>query len=457
MKKGNKRKNGLRSVQMLLTAVILMTLNGCGTKEARPVMQQKENKLVSGNEIVLEPETVSENSSISGNETVYEEMSEAEEQAVAGEGTVSGNQIDGDRKIKGIYVSGPIAGHPKMDELIELVDETELNALVIDVKNDDGRITYHMDSGQVKELGASMNLVSDMDGLIRKCKEKDIYLIARIVAFKDPYLAEQRPELCIRRKTGEMFRDKNGLAWVNPYRKEVWDYLVEVASQAAADGFDEIQFDYIRFSTDLKPDQLDFGPEAEEKGRTDVITEFTGYAYEKLSPLGVKVAADVYGTVIDNQVDQDLVGQQYGTMAEHLDYICPMVYPSHYGPGNFGLSVPDAEPYETIFAAMTRSREVLEQIPGERRAGVRVWLQAFTAKWVKGHISYGPEQIRSQIHGAYDAGYEEWILWNAAVNYKREALLTDEEAAEETGKWAEEKAERAAVQENVSGNDEGGF
>jgi len=254
-----------------------------------------------------------------------------------------------------------------------------------------------------------------------------------------------------------MFRDKNGLAWVNPYRKEVWDYLVEISAQAAEDGFDEIQFDYIRFSTDLKADQLDFGPEAENKSRTAVITEFTEYAYDALSPLGVKVSADVYGTIIQNRIDQDLVGQRYRDMARHLDYICPMVYPSHYGPGNFGLAVPDAQPYETILAAMNQSKEELDRIPEKNRAGVRVWLQAFTAKWVKGHISYGTDEIREQIHGAYDAGYEEWILWNAAVNYKRETLLTEEEAAEEVRLWEEEK--EAAKQEtkeeaqtNVSGN-----
>lgn len=348
-------------------------------------------------------------------------------------------------KVKGIYVTGGIAGHPKMDELIELVDETDLNAMVIDVKNDDGRVTYHMDSRQAKAIGADTNLISDIDELIQKCKEKDIYLIGRIVAFKDPHLAEKKPELSVKTKEGTVFQDKNGLAWVNPYKKEVWDYLIEIAEAAAADGFDEIQFDYIRFSTDLNPEKLDFGPEAEEKSRTDVITEFTKYAYDALSPLGVKVSADVYGTVIDNRIDQDIVGQRYGDMARHLDYICPMVYPSHYGPGNLGLKVPDAEPYETIYRAMDQSQKVLRKLPEKERAGVRVWLQAFTAKWVKGHIPYGKDEIRAQIHGAYDAGYEEWILWNASVNYDREYLLTDTEAASEAEGWEKERKTRKMI------------
>lgn len=334
-------------------------------------------------------------------------------------------------KVKGIYVSGPIAGNAKMDELIELVDNTELNAMVIDIKNDEGRITYHMDSHTVSEIGADVNYIQDIEGLVAKCKEKDIYLIARIVAFKDPYLAEQCPELAVKTKTGEVFHDKSGLAWVNPYNREVWSYLVEVGTQAAQVGFDEIQFDYIRFSTDLKSDKLDFGPESENKSKTEIITEFTQYVYERLSALGVYVAADVYGTIIDSKIDQDIVGQDYVAMASHLDYICPMVYPSHYANGVYGIPIPDAQPYDTVKAAMDAATKELEALPEEKRAINRVWIQSFTASWVDGHISYGPEQIRAQMHGAYDAGYDEWILWNAAVSYQKKSLLTEEEAQAE--------------------------
>ena len=233
-------------------------------------------------------------------------------------------------KVKGIYVSGPIAGNARMDELIKLVDTTELNAMVIDIKNDDGRVTYKMDSDTLaSQIGASINYVSDMKELVQRCKEKNIYLIARVVAFKDPYLAQQRPELAVRKKNGDIFYDKSGLAWVNPYNREVWDYLVEIGTQAAEAGFDEVQFDYIRFSTDLKTDKMDFGPAAEEQSKTDVITEFTQYAYDKLSPEGVYVSADVYGTIIDSKIDQDIVGQNFVDMASHLGYICPMGYPSH--------------------------------------------------------------------------------------------------------------------------------
>lgn len=353
-------------------------------------------------------------------------------------------------KVKGIYVSGPVAGIAKMDDLIDLVDRTELNAMVIDIKNDEGKVTYKMQSEQVLEIESGVRYIADIDELIAKCKEKDIYLIARIVAFRDPYLAERKPEWAVRTKNGEIFRDKNGMAWVNPYCREMWDYLVEIASQAAQVGFDEVQFDYIRFSTDIGEEEVDYGPESEGVDKIQIITEFTEYAYECLVPQGVYVAADVFGTVIDNETDQAIVGQDYVQMASHLDYICPMVYPSHYHNGSYGIKVPDAEPYRTIYAAASSSVQELGVVPEENRARVRTWLQGFTARWVPGHINYGPEQIRAQIKGAYDAGYDEWILWNASVNYQPEAFLTEEEAEAERQQW---DAEKRAAEEMQSHDD----
>ncbi|MCM1123055.1 MAG: putative glycoside hydrolase [Eubacterium sp.] len=342
-------------------------------------------------------------------------------------------------KVKGIYVSGPVAGTAKMDTLIDLLDQTELNAMVIDIKNDEGRVTYDMQSEQVAEIDAGVNYIKDIDELVSKCKEKDIYLIARIVSFRDPYLAEQKPEWAVHTKDGAIFRDKSGLAWVNPYEREVWDYLAEIALQAGEAGFDEVQFDYIRFSTDIKEEEVDYGEESEHVDKIEIITEFTEYMYEKLAPEGIYVAADVFGTVIDNETDQAIVGQDYVQMARHLDYICPMVYPSHYYSGSYGISIPDAEPYNTIYAAALSSVQELKGIPEKNRAHVRLWIQGFTASWVSGHIRYGKEQIRAQIKGAYDAGYDEWIVWNAAVNYQPEAFLTDEEAESERQQWDDEK------------------
>lgn len=440
----------------ILTVILLVSslLFGCGGAAetmAEPVSESENT----------EPAASSENEA----DTAAEEEHEAAEDSADETETVSGNTVSDESsvsentvdmetvprpepvKVKGIYVSGPVAGIAKMDDLIDLVDRTELNAMVIDIKNDEGRVTYKMESEQVLEIDAGINYIPDIDELVSKCKEKNIYLIARIVAFRDPYLAEQKPEWAVHTKGGEIFRDKNGLAWVNPYQREVWDYLVEIASQAGQAGFDEVQFDYIRFSTDVNESEVDYGPESESTNKIEIITEFTEYAYEQLAPQGVYVAADVFGTVIDNETDQAIVGQDYAQMAQHLDYICPMVYPSHYHNGAYGITVPDAEPYRTIYAAASASVQALSVLPEDNRAGVRMWLQSFTAGWVNGHIGYGPEQIRAQIKGAYDAGYDEWILWNAAVNYQPEAFLTDEEAEAERQRWDEEPLEQLAEAE----------
>lgn len=330
-------------------------------------------------------------------------------------------------KVKGIYVTGPKAGNESyMKELTDLVDTTELNAMVIDIKNDNGEITYKMDLPEAKELKADVNYISDIQNLISELKEKDIYLIARVVAFKDPILAKGRPDLCLKKKDGSIFYDKSGLSWVNPYKKDVWEYLISVAREAALLGFDEIQFDYIRFSTDSGMSEVDFGKAAAKKSKMEVISEFTKYACDNLKPLGVYVSADVYGTIIDSSVDANIVGQDYKEMAKYLDYICPMIYPSHYQDGSYGIKHPDLEPYELILKALDKSQAALG-VEEENTAVVRSWLQDFTATWLKQHISYGPDEIRAQIQAVYDAGYEEWILWNGNNNYTIEGLEKNNE------------------------------
>lgn len=432
-------RNSLSRRHLYLAAACALILSGCGgaVQTAAPGAEgaAQEEGIVLRDEVSMNG--VAQQETQESLETESEPETEEEPEARA------------PVRVKGIYVTGPAAGGKKLEELIGLVEETELNALVIDIKNDEGRITYDMDSQAAREIGACAGYVKDMRSLVKSCREKNIYLIARVVAFRDPFLAQAKPELSVKLKNGDVFYDKSGLAWVNPYKKEVWEYLMEIAKQAADVGFDEIQFDYIRFSTDLKTDRMDFGPEAEGKDKTQIITEFTEYAYDELSPLGVFVSADVFGTVIENKIDQDIVGQNYQEMARHLDYICPMVYPSHYGAGVYGLPVPDARPYDTVYAAMSASAEKLSLLPEESRAGGRAWLQSFTASWVPGHIKYGPQAIRDEIKGAYDAGCKEWILWNAANNYQRDSLLTDEEAKRQEEAWDMELME----QSGVSGND----
>lgn len=327
-------------------------------------------------------------------------------------------------RVKGLYASASVASNEdKISALIEVAETTEINALVIDVKDDDGRITYAMDSEFAQSIGATTNVINDMEALVNRLKDKGIYTIARIVAFKDPHLAESRHDLAIKNRDGSLYRDTNGECWVNPYLHEVWDYLIEVSEQAAHIGFDEIQFDYIRFSTGRGMSEVDFGEGAAEKDKEDIILEFTQYAYEKLKPLGVFVSADVYGAIITSSIDAGLVGQNYVEMSKHLDYICPMIYPSHYGDGNYGVEHPDLEPYKLIRRALEDSQKKLDVIPeGEHRAIVRPWLQDFTASWLRNYKSYGPLEIRDQIGGVYAAGYKEWLFWNASGNYTIEAF-----------------------------------
>ncbi len=337
-------------------------------------------------------------------------------------------------KVKGVYISAYVAGtKAMMDEIIQKIDETEINAVVIDVKDDNGRITFSMDTPMVSEIGAVKKFIPDIESLIKTLKEHNIYTIARVVAFRDPYLPEQKPELALKLGDGSIYRDSKGLAWVNPYKQEIWDYLVEVGIGAHEAGFDEVQFDYIRFSTEKGVNRVVYD-EADMQGRsrTDIITEFIDYAHEKLEKEGVYVAADVFGAIIESGVDSDSVGQSYGDMANHLDYICPMIYPSHYGDGNFGIAHPDMEPYNTILAALKGSREVLESHKDEdgSQAKVRPWLQDFTASYLNHYIHYGDEEIRQQIQAVYDAGYDEWMLWSAACRYHWGGLKSAKEAKE---------------------------
>ena len=329
-------------------------------------------------------------------------------------------------KVRGIYISGPMAGSTELfQNILDSAAGTEINTVVIDFKDDQGRITCPVDSPVASEIGACRPYVQDMKELIASLKERGLYVIARVVAFRDPWLAEKKPEWSLHLADGSLYRDRQGMAWVDPYRKEVWDYLVEVGTEAKEAGFDEVQFDYIRFSTEGTMRDVVFD-EAVTGGRskTDVITEFVKYAYENLASQGLFVSADVFGTIIGSDIDAQAVGQVYTEMAKHLDYICPMIYPSHYGPGNFGLEHPDTMPYETVLEALKKSQMVMDQAAEadghvSSQAIVRPWLQDFTASYLGegNYIPYGYNEVQRQIQAVKDAGYDEWMLWSAANRY----------------------------------------
>lgn len=332
-------------------------------------------------------------------------------------------------KVKGIYVTGNVAGSERMEDLIALVDATELNTMVIDVKNDEGEITWKMETSSVQAMGNGVAYIKDIHALMTVLKQHNIYTIARIICFKDPVFAQNHIDCALKKPDGSFVTDAYGLAWVNPYQEAVWNYLTEIALAAADVGFDEVQFDYVRFPIGSDADAADYGVDRTIVTKEQAISGFLSYACERLHEKGIAVTADVFGTVIGSEIDIERVGQNYTALGNVVDVLSPMVYPSHYGPGVFGFDVPDAHPYDTVYQALLLSQEALKQNTEDQSQStviVRPWLQSFTATWVKGHISYGEKELQEQIQAVYDAGYEEWILWNATCRYPFKSIENEE-------------------------------
>lgn len=316
-------------------------------------------------------------------------------------------------KVKGLYVTGFNAGSwEKLQPILQLVEETEINALVIDVKDVTGFLTYDSRLGQVQALGADSDKIKDMKELVRQLRQRDIYLIARLVLFKDPLLAKKRIDLAVQKKNGKLWLDYKGKAWADPYSKEVWDYNLSIASEAAKFGFDEVQFDYVRFPSDGPVKEAVY-PGRNQWSKEETIKQFLAYARKTLEPYGIYISADVFGLVTSARDDMG-IGQKLELVAQEVDYISPMVYPSHYAPGTYGLQDPNAMPYDTVYKSLTDAVYRLEGM----ETTLRPWLQDFTLGY-----RYGPREVRQQIQATYDAGLEEWILWNPANTYTKEALL----------------------------------
>lgn len=330
------------------------------------------------------------------------------------------------REVKGLYLTGYSAGNSKFDHLVNLLNTTELNSMVIDVKEDVGYITYKSEVPQVKEVNSDRKtFIKDIDDVLQKAKENNIYTIARIVTFKDPFYAGAKPEYAMQKKLGGVWRDYKGISWIDPYRKEVWDYNIAIAKEAAEKGFKEIQFDYVRFPANGKKvnREVNFN-NTDNFTKAEVIAEFLTYAKEELKDYPVFISADVFGMTTSVQDDMG-IGQQWELLAPVVDYISPMMYPSHYGNGLYGLKVPDARPYETIKSGLEDAIEKNNKLSDleENVAIIRPWYQDFTATWVKGYIQYGPDEVLAQIKAGNDLGVNEYIMWNATNTYSEEAWI----------------------------------
>lgn len=315
------------------------------------------------------------------------------------------------------------------ESALKLVQDTELNALVIDVKGDRGVITYKSSIPLASEIGAQkLIIVKDIRGLIQSLREKGIYTIARIVVFKDNTLGTARPDLTVKTQDGKIWRDRENLIWVDPSRKEVWDYNIKLAEEAARNGFDEVQFDYVRF-----PDRkgLRFGVENTEENRVKNISGFLAEARRRLSQYNVFLSADIFGYVSWN-LDDTQIGQKLGQIVPHVDYISLMLYPSGFQFGIPGYRNPVAYPYEIVSRSLKRAQE-RTNIPTVR---FRPWLQAFKDYAFDRRHFNGPE-IRTQIKAAEEFGSAGWMLWNPRNVYRADGLKAKQYSSSAKFKYSE--------------------
>lgn len=317
--------------------------------------------------------------------------------------------------VKGIYISSWIAGSPELfAKQIDLADRTEINAMVIDVKDATGYVSYDSDVALADELGLEEHRIKDIDAVIATLREHEIVPIARIVCFNDPKLSKARPEWGVQHKGGGLWKDNKGSSYTNPYDRRVWEYLVELAEDAADRGFREIQWDYVRFPSDGKISDAEYP--GRDSSMEDAIAAFLAFSRERLEKRGVWVSADVFGLTV--HVKDDLgIGQRIEKVARNVDIVSPMIYPSHYYSGAYNIKNPNREPYEVIKKAMADS--------GRRLSGtgaiVRPWLQDFSLSGV----TYGVEEVRVQIQAVEEQGYTEWILWDPSVKYTEGALRAE--------------------------------
>ncbi len=321
-------------------------------------------------------------------------------------------------KVKGVYVTVYSASGAKLDSLLKLAEETEINAFVIDVKDDFGNMLFKTKAAEKYAPSANEKAtIKDINEFLNKLKEKNIYTIARIVSFKDPtYATYNMDKVIVDRQTNKPFVNKDGIIWVSPHDRNLWDYNIEVGKEAAQAGFNEIQFDYVRFpaSDAGKLDAILDYRNVENEGKAETIQNYLKQAYSVISKEEAYISADVYGLV--GSVPDDMhLGQHWEAVSNFTDYISPMMYPSHYANGTYGVAIPDADPYNTLLQGSKDA--VLRNQNLETPAEIRPWIQSFTASWVKGYIKYGPDQVKAQIKALNEAGIDQYLLWNASNNY----------------------------------------
>jgi hypothetical protein len=320
--------------------------------------------------------------------------------------------------VRGLYLNAWAAGSSnRLAQLIDVANRTEINTFVIDVK-EGGQISYRSRVPLARQIGADQPHIRDVRAVLRQLRENGIYPVARIVVFRDEVLAEARPDWAVRHVDGGDWIDSYGHRWVDSYNRQVWDYNIAIAREALELGFSEVQWDYVRF-----PDvpqslmRVAHWPAREQRTKAQGIREFLLYSRERLAEYDVPVTADVFGLTVSARDDMG-IGQLWEKMVDAADVLLPMVYPSHFARGSYGVPQPNAAPYEIVRTAMQHAVRRTAGVEGA--ATIRPWLQDFTL----GQPRYGAEHVRAQIDAVYAAGLSEWVLWHPGSSYTIAALAT---------------------------------
>ena len=323
--------------------------------------------------------------------------------------------------LRGLYVNRWAALGSKLDRLIVVARTTEINALVIDVKDDRGFVLYRSNVPLAREIGADTAdghwmSHSKLRAVLDTMTAHGIYPIARIVVAKDPLLAQKKLDLAIKRKSDlKPWLDKNGHPWLDPHQRVVWQYAADLAREAYEVGFSEVQFDYVRFPDEKRLINETVYPLANGRTRAQVIRDQLGFVRNALKPQGIRVTADVFGLTATDTTDMG-IGQRWEMFVDQVDVVLPMIYPSHFARGTYRLRNPNAHPYQTIAHALKDAIARSDSIPNA--ALIIPWYQDFTL----GAPRYGAAQIRAQMKAGYDNGFRSWILWNPKSNYTLAAL-----------------------------------
>jgi len=326
--------------------------------------------------------------------------------------------------LKAIYMTSWVGGTKDLRErIIDIVDETEINALVIDIKDYSGHIAFAVEDPLLREIGASEERILDIKEFIGFLHDKNIYVIGRISVFQDPIYANLYPELAVQKESDKsVWKDYKGLSFVDAGSKEFWDYIVALGKESYAVGFDELNFDYVRFPSDGNMKDI-YYPLSEKYiledpayGKAKVLEDFFAYLNRKLSSTDAVLSADLFGMTMTNSDDLN-IGQVLERAEPYFDFIAPMVYPSHY-PATFnGYGNPNDYPYEVVKFSMESGVERLVAASSSPLK-LRPWLQDFDYGG-----DYGAEEVRAQIQATYDAGLTSWMLWDPANRYTIDALL----------------------------------